>query len=227
MIEDHVTIRSGTEIGPHCVLHSFVTLGANNRLHAQVVLGGVPQDVTFTGEKTRLEIGDDNIIREGCTVHRSTNPDVPTRIGHRCFLMSYSHVAHDCRLGDGVVLTSYTGLSGHVEIDDKANLGAQVGVHQFVRIGTLSMIAGSTPVRKDVMPYCLLGGEPVCHYRLNTVGLRRAGVTSKRYRELEKAFRRLREGEATENVGGTPETDYLREWISASSKRGIYGFCRV
>ena len=227
MIEDHVTIRLGTEIGPHCVLHSFVALGANNQLHAQVVLGGIPQDVTFTGERPRLEIGNDNIIREGCTVHRSTDPDVPTRIGHKCYLMSHSHVAHDCRLGDGVVLTSYTGLSGHVEIDDGANLGGQVGVHQFVRIGALSMVAGGTPVRKDVMPYCLLGGDPVRHYRLNTIGLRRAGVTGERYRKLEAAFRRLRKDEPAANLYGTPEIDHLRDWISAPSRRGVYGFLQA
>lgn len=224
VIEGDVVIRSGTEIGPQCVLHSFVKLGTDNQLHAQVVLGGLPQDVTFAGEKTWVEIGDENIIREGCTIHRSTNPDIPTRVGCRCFLMNCSHVAHDCQLGNEVVLTSYVGLSGHIEIGDKANLGGHVGIHQFVRVGALSMVAGYTPVRKDVMPYCLLGGDPVCHYRLNVTGLRRAGIKGERYRKLEEAFRQLRRGESAESLRGTSEVDYLRNWMSVPSRRGIYGF---
>jgi len=224
VVEDHVVIQSNTEIGPQCVLHSFVKLGVGNQLHAQVVLGGLPQDVSFAGEGTWVEIGDANIIREGCTVHRSTNPDVPTRIGHRCFLMSCSHVGHDCQLGNEVVLTSYAGLGGHVEIGDKANVGAHSGIHQFVRVGTLSMVAGYTPVRKDVMPYCLLGGDPVRHYRLNTIGLRRTGVTGERYRKLEQALRCLRRGELPENLHGAPEIDHLRDWVAAPSRRGICGF---
>lgn len=227
VIEDHVVIQSGTEVGPQCVLHSFVKLGANNQLHAQVVLGGLPQDISFGGEETWVEIGDNNIVRENCTVHRSTNSNIPTRVGSNCFLMSYSHVAHDCQLGDEVVLTAYVGLSGHIEIGDKANLGGHVGTHQFIRIGTLSMIAGYTPVRKDVMPYCLLGGDPVRHYRLNSIGLRRAGVRGERYRKLEQAFRQLREGESVENLQGTPEIEHLRDWMSAPSKRGVYGFLQA
>ena len=227
VIEDHVVIQSGTEIGPQCVVHSFVKLGKNNQLHAQVVLGGLPQDTGFSGEKTWVEIGDQNIIRENCTIHRSTNPDLPTRIGSNCFLMNYSHVAHDCQLGNEVVITSYVGLSGYVEIGDKANLGGHVGTHQFVRIGTLSMVAGYTPVRKDVMPYCLLCGNPVRHYRLNTIGLRRAGVKGERYRKLEQAYRQLRDGESAANLNGTPEIDYLREWLLTPSKRGVHGFLRA
>lgn len=227
VIEDRVLIHSGTEVGPQCVIHSFVKLGVNNQLHAQVVLGGLPQDVSFTGEETWVEIGDQNIIRENVTVHRSTNTNSPTRIGSKCYLMSYSHVAHDCQLGDEIVLTAYVGLSGHIEIGDKAILGGHVGTHQFIRIGTLSMVAGYTPVRKDVMPYCLLGGDPVRHYRLNTIGLRRAGIKGERYRKLEQTFRKLREGEPVENIDGTPEIDFLRDWMSAPSKRGVYGILQA
>lgn len=228
VIEDHVIIKSGTNIGPHCVLHSFVKLGENNQLHSHVVLGGIPQDLLFSEQETWLEIGDENIIRENCTVHRSTNPDKPTRIGSKCCLMTYSHVAHDCQLDDGVILTAYVGLSGHIEIGQNANLGGHVGTHQFIRIGAYSMIAGYTPVRKDVMPYSLLGGNPVRHLRLNTIGLRRAGIKGDRYKALEHAFRDLRSGEAAKdlpkNMQDTTEVDYLREWMLAPSKRGIYGF---
>ena len=194
VVEDNVLVGSGTEIGPHCVLHPYVKLGKNNQLHAQVVLGGVPQDLSFSGDETWVEIGDENIIRENCTVHRSTNPKQATTLGSKCYLMSYSHVAHDCQLGDEVILTAYVGLSGHIEIGDKAILGGHVGTHQFIRIGKMSMIAGFTPVRKDVLPFTLLGGDPVRHLRLNTIGLRRAGMKSEQYKKLEKSFRNLRDG---------------------------------
>ncbi|MFK7815881.1 MAG: acyl-ACP--UDP-N-acetylglucosamine O-acyltransferase [Gammaproteobacteria bacterium] len=227
VIEDNVIIRSGTVIGPHCVVHPYVKLGENNQLHAQVVLGGVPQDISFNGEETWVEIGDENIIRENCTVHRSTNPDAPTTLGSKCYLMSYSHVAHDCQLGNEVVLTAYVGLSGHIEIGDKAILGGHVGTHQFIRIGKYSMIAGFTPVRKDVLPFCLLGGDPVKHYRLNSIGLRRAGIKGEQYKKLENVYRHLRDGGSIEDQRGTPEIDYLREWMLAPSKRGIYGFLKA
>jgi len=227
VIEDNVVIQSGTEIGPHCVLHSFVRLGKNNQLHAQVVIGGLPQDLSFSGEETWVEMGDENIIRENCTVHRSTNPDMPTKLGSKCYLMSYSHVAHDCRLGDEVILTAYVGLSGHIEIGDKAILGGHVGTHQFIRIGKMSMIAGFTPVRKDVLPFSLLGGDPVRHMRLNTIGLRRSGIKGEQYKKLELVFRHLREGGSIEEQQGTPEIDYLREWMLVPSRRGIYGFLKA
>lgn len=227
VIEDDVIIQSGTEIGPHCVVHSYVKLGKNNQLHAQVVLGGFPQDLSFSGEETWVEMGDENIIRENCTVHRSTNPDIPTSLGSKCYLMSYSHVAHDCHLGDEVILTAYVGLSGHIDIGDKANLGGHVGTHQFIRIGSMSMVAGFTPVRKDVLPFCLLGGDPVRHFRLNTIGLRRSGIKGERYKKLERVFRHLREGGSIEDQHGTPEIDYLRDYMLAPSKRGIYGFLQA
>ena len=227
VIEDNVIIQSGTEIGPHCVLHSYVKLGKCNRLHAHVVLGGLPQDLSFNGKETWVEMGDENIIRENCTVHRSTNPEIPTTLGSKCYLMSYSHVAHDCQLGNEVILTAYVGLSGHIKIGDKANLGGHVGTHQFIRIGKMSMIAGYTPVRKDVLPFCLLGGDPVRHMRLNTIGLRRSGIKGEQYRKLEQVFRKLREGESIEDQSGTPEIDYLREYMLAPSKRGIYGFMKT
>ena len=224
IIEDRVKIGSGTIVGPQCVLHSNVKLGKENQLHAQVVLGGMPQDLSFSGEETWVEFGDQNIIRENCTVHRSTNPQQPTRIGSNCFLMSYVHVAHDCQLGDEVIMGSYAGLSGHVEVGDKANISGHTGTHQFVRIGTLSMVAGCLGVNKDVVPYCLLGRDPIQHYRLNTIGLRRAGIKGERYKNLELAYRKLRGGEPLDNLESTPEIDYLQAWIKAPSKRGVYGF---
>ena len=226
IVDDNVIIGEGTEIGPHCILHPYVKLGKQNQLHAQVVLGGVPQDLSFDDDETWVEIGDNNIIRENCTVHRSTNPERATTMGSECYLMTYSHVAHDCQLGDGVILTAYVGLSGHIEIGDKAILGGHVGTHQFIRIGEMSMIAGFTPVRKDVLPFTLLGGDPVRHMRLNTIGLRRSGMKSGAYKKLEEVFRHLRDGGSMEEQSGTSEIETLRNFIAAPSKRGIYGFLK-
>lgn len=237
VVEDHVVIGAGTEIGPHCIVHSYVKLGENNQLHAQVVLGGLPQDISFGGEETWVVMGDENIIRENCTVHRSTNAERPTTLGSKCYLMTYSHVAHDCQLGNEVILTAYVGLSGHIEIGDNAILGGHVGTHQFIRIGKMSMIAGFTPVRKDVLPFSLLGGDPVRHMRLNTIGLRRAGIKGEQYKKLEKTFRHLRDGGTIDDLQGddqqgdsqqgSEEIDYLHKWMKAPSKRGIYGFLKA
>jgi UDP-N-acetylglucosamine acyltransferase len=204
-----------------------VRLGARNRVDAHAILGGAPQDLSFRDGDTRVEIGDDNVLREGVTVHRSTRPGAPTRIGSHCFLMAYAHVAHDCRLGDRVILANNVCLGGHVEIGDHCTLGGGAGVHQFVRIGPHSMVAAHALVRKDVLPYALAGGEPVRHYRLNSVGLRRRGITGERYAALEAAFRALRAGEPLGAGPGSPEIEVLRAWLAAPSKRGLLGFVQA
>ena len=226
VIADQVEIGANTVIGPHVVIHRFVRLGERNRFHAHAVLGDVPQDIAFSGSETGVEIGDDNVIREGATIHRSTTPGYPTSIGSNCLLMAYAHVAHDCRVGNGATLTNNVGLGGHVEVGDRAMLGGGVLIHQFTRIGRYAMVAGFVGVRKDVLPYSLVAGIPARHYRLNTVGLRRAGITGQRYRVLEAAFRALRVGRELSELPETPELVYLRAWLSASSRRGLTGFIR-
>jgi UDP-N-acetylglucosamine acyltransferase len=149
---------------------------------------------------------------------------VPTRIGSHCFLMAYAHVAHDCRLGDRVVLTNNANLGGHVEIGDYCVLGGSAGVHQFVRIGTQAMVSAHALVRKDVLPYMLVGGEPLKHYRLNTVGLRRRGIPRERYDALETAFRLLRSGRGLNEAPRTPEVEVLAACLAHPSKRGVLGF---
>jgi UDP-N-acetylglucosamine acyltransferase len=224
VIEASVEIGDGCDLGPHVVIHGRTRVGARNRIHAHAVLGGPPQDLSFRDSDTWLVIGDDNVLREGVTAHRATRTEAPTRIGSGCFLMAYAHVAHDCRIGDRVILTNNVNLAGHVEIGDGVTIGGAAGVHQYARIGTQSMIAAHTIVRKDVLPYTLVGGEPVRHYRLNTVGLRRRGVTGERYRALESAFRMLREGGDLSAAAATPEVEHLREWLARPSKRGLHGF---
>jgi UDP-N-acetylglucosamine acyltransferase len=222
VIGGDVEIGAGTTIGPHVVIHPNVRLGDENSVHAHAVLGDLPQDVAFTGAETRLEIGDRNRIRENVTVHRASQPDRLTRIGSDCFLMAGSHVGHDCRVGDRVILTNNVLLGGVVTVGDGANLGGAAVVHQFCRIGSLAMIGGFGGVGQDVLPYAMVHGIPACHFRLNTIGLRRAGAKGERYGALEIAFRALRAGDKElGDAPDTPEVSHLREWLAAPSKRGI------
>lgn len=227
VIDGDVTVGAGTRIGPHAVVHARTRLGRGNRIHAHAILGDDPQHLAYDGATTYLEIGDDNVIREMVTVHRALYAGESTRIGSNCLLMANSHVGHDSIVGDHVIITNNVGLGGHVEIGERALIGGNVGVHQFVRIGACAMVAAMTMVRKDVLPYTMVGGDPASHYRLNTVGLRRGGVTGGRYRALENIYRALRSGSREVGEATTPELEYLKQWLEAPSKRGLSGFRRT
>ena len=224
VIEEAVEIGAGTLIGPHAVIHRFARIGRNNRIHAHAVIADEPQDLSFCGEETWVEIGDDNVLREGVTIHRSTDAALPTRIGSGCYLMAYAHAGHECQLGDGVILTNNVMLAGHVEVGDRAIVAGGAAIHQFCRVGSLTMVSGLAGVVKDVLPYSIVMGLPARHYRLNTVGLRRAGIIGERYRTLEQAFRALRSQQSLDGLADTPETEHLRSWLRAPSKRGLTGF---
>jgi UDP-N-acetylglucosamine acyltransferase len=226
VIEDQVSIGAGTVIGPHAVIHHHARIGARNRIHAHAVIADTPQDSAYCGEETWVEIGDDNIIREGVTIHRSTDLDVPTRVGSHCFLMAYSHVGHGCQLSDGVILTNNVMLAGHVEVGAGTIFGGGSGSHQFCRIGVSTMVAAYAGILKDILPFTMVKGQPALHHRLNTVGLKRAGVIGPRYRALEQAFRALRAGSKPDFGEATPELKLLEEWLAAKSKRGLAGFIR-
>lgn len=226
VIEDQVSIGAGTAIGAHAVIHSHARIGARNRIHAHAVIADTPQDYSYAGEDTWVEIGDENIIREGVTIHRSTELAVPTRVGSKCFLMAYAHVGHGCQVGDGVILTNNVMLGGHVEVGAGAIIGGGTAVHQFCRIGACTMVAGVAGVLKDILPYSMAKGAPALHYRLNTVGLKRAGVKGPDYRALEEAFRALRAGAEPDLGAGTAELALLAQWLAANSKRGLAGFIR-
>ncbi len=224
VIEDQVSVGAGTVIGPHAVIHNHARIGARNRIHAHAVIADIPQDDAYSGEETWVEIGDDNIIREGVTINRSTNLDIPTRVGSQCFLMAYSHVAHGCQVSDGVILTNNVMLAGHVEVGAGTIFGGGAGSHQFCRIGESTMVAAYAGILKDILPFTMVKGQPALHYRLNTVGLKRAGVIGPRYRALEQAFRALRAGSKPDFGEATPELKLLEEWLAAKSKRGLAGF---
>lgn len=226
VVEDHVEIGDECVLDAHSVIRSCVRMGARNRVHAHAVLGGEPQDATFGGEETGVEIGDDNVLREAVTVHRSTDIERPTRIGSGCMLMVNAHVAHDCRLGDNVIMTNDVNFAGHVRVDDDVIIGGGTQVHQFVRIGRYAMVSGSTGLSRDALPYTMLFGILARHVRLNTIGLRRAGIKGERYRALETAFRALRDGDPLDGLPDTEEIRHLRQWLAEPSKRGLSAFVR-
>jgi UDP-N-acetylglucosamine acyltransferase len=191
VVEDGAVLGDGCEVRAHAVVKSHAVLGAENVVFEGTVIGGEPQDLGFKGGATRLVIGDRNVFREGVTVNRASKPDGVTVIGSGCFLMACSHVAHECRLGDGVILANNTLLAGHVELGDRAFLGGAVAIHQFTRVGRLAMIGGMTRVAQDCLPFVTTVGYPARARSLNLVGLRRAGIAPPQIRNLQQAFRAL------------------------------------
>lgn len=226
VVEGPCEMGSGVEIGAHVVIHPFVRLAAGVKVGPHSVLGGAPQDLSFKGQETWLEVGANTVLREGVILHRSTQEERPTRIGSDCYLMGYSHVAHDAQVGSGVILTQGVAVAGHVEIGDYVVVGGLAGIHQFVRIGTRAMVGGLSKSTRDILPFSLANGSPALHYRLNTVGLRRAGINGERYRALEQAFRAVREGCPLEGLPDTEEVRALRAFLTAPSKRHLSGFVR-
>ncbi|MCH5375218.1 MAG: acyl-ACP--UDP-N-acetylglucosamine O-acyltransferase [Planctomycetes bacterium] len=225
VIEGGVEIDAATVIGPYAIIHSQTRIGANNVIGAHAVIGGDPQHAAYAGSDSFVEIGNDNVLREFVTVNRAFEPGAATRIGSNCFLMTGVHVGHDCTVGDNATFTTNVLLAGHVEVGHHVVMGGGSVSHQFIRIGSYCMVAGFVPLRKDALPFTLVGGSPVRHYRLNTIGLRRNGITGDRYRALESAFRSLRAGDRSlDGVPDTEEVKYLRQWLSVRSKYGQYGF---
>ena len=188
-------IGDGCEVGDDChiaaraTLERDVKLGTGVKVGIGSVLGGDPQDLKYAGERTTVEIGDGTVIREFVTINRGTSQSFKTTVGAKCLLMSYVHLAHDCHLGDGVILGNTVQLAGHVTIEDRATLSGLSGVHQFVRIGRHAFIGGCSRVSKDIPPFLKAVGNPIRLYGLNGVGLQRSGFSDEVVRELKRAYR--------------------------------------
>ncbi|HAM34344.1 MAG TPA: acyl-[acyl-carrier-protein]--UDP-N-acetylglucosamine O-acyltransferase [Elusimicrobia bacterium] len=227
IIGPDTVIGPGCQIGPHCVVE-YTAMGRGNRLLAGCYVGTPPQDVKYAGEPTRLIMGDGNLVREGVTLNRGTTATRETRIGSGCLFMALSHVAHDCRVGNGVILVNGVGLAGHVTIGDNAVMGGMSGVHQFVRIGRLCMISGGSMLGKDIPPFCTAQGDRAGLRGLNTIGLRRAGFTPATIRAIRTAYvtlfnQGLRLEEAVAKLRASNpirEVGEMLDFIS-SGKRGI------
>ncbi|MGE5124782.1 MAG: acyl-ACP--UDP-N-acetylglucosamine O-acyltransferase, partial [Betaproteobacteria bacterium] len=188
VVESGAVVGDGCEIRAHAVVRSGARLGHGNRVHEGAILGGEPQDLSFTGGETGLVVGDRNVIREGVTLHRSAKPGSATAIGSDCFLMAYVHVAHDDRIGDSVIVANNVALAGHVEVGDRAFLSGGVVVHQFCRVGRLAMVGGNSKVVQDCLPFVISDGHPARARGLNVVVLRRAGLTSAQLGTLKEAY---------------------------------------
>jgi UDP-N-acetylglucosamine acyltransferase len=187
-----VSIGPSTWVGPHVVINGPARIGAQNKIYQFASIGDAPQDKKYKGEPTRLEIGDRNVIREFVTVNRGTvQGEGVTRIGDDNLLMAYSHVAHDCRVGNQIVLSNVATLGGHVEIGDYAILGGLSAVHQFTRVGAYCFIANNAAVTRDVPPYVLAVGQPAEPHSVNAVGLKRRGFTDEQIRNVRRAYRVL------------------------------------
>jgi UDP-N-acetylglucosamine acyltransferase len=189
IIGDGCVIADGCVVGPHAVLERNVHLATNVRVGVGSVLGGDPQDLKFRGEETTVEIGEGSTVREYSTINRGTAASMKTTVGRHCFIMSYVHLAHDCHIGDGVIISNATQLAGHVTVEERAILSGVSAVHQFALIGRYSFIGGCSRVAKDVPPYVKAVGNPVKLYGLNTVGLQRNGFSEDVIKELKRAYR--------------------------------------
>ncbi len=194
IVGPYATIEAGVKIGPRtrvgtgsCIF-SGTTIGEENEIHMYVVIGNAPQDRHYKGEKTYVEIGDRNRIREFVTIHRGTQPGTATRIGNANFFFATSHVAHNCVIADGITLVNGALLAGHVEVGSCAYIGGGAGVHQFVRVGRLATIAGNARVARDVPSFCLMEGESRLR-GLNRIGLRRAGLSRETMSAIGRAYR--------------------------------------
>ena len=187
-----VVIGPGTWVGPHAVINGPTRIGANNKIYQFASLGDAPQDKKYNGEPTRLEIGDRNVFRESCTVNRGTTHDKGvTRIGSDNLFMAYSHVAHDCQVGDKVVLSNVATLGGHVEIGDWVIMGGLSAVHQFTKVGAHCFIANNAAVTRDVPPYVMAVGQPAEPHSVNSEGLKRRGFTPEQILNIRRAYRLL------------------------------------
>jgi UDP-N-acetylglucosamine acyltransferase len=222
-------IGEGTIIGPNVLIESGTIIGKNCKVSHGASLGGEPQILNFNNVPTSLKIGDETVIREYVTIHRSGFKNGVTQVGTGCLLMAYSHVGHDCELGNGVVIVNSTALSGHVIVEDKAFISGLVGVHQFVRIGRYAMVGGMTRVNQDILPFSTVEGNPAQLYSANTVGLKRANFKPGVRAAIKKALKlisqpNLNTNQAIEKI--TTEVEMFEEIqhlidFTKSSSRGV------
>ncbi len=191
VIHKNVVIGEGTWIGSNVTIMDGARIGKNCRIFPGAVISAIPQDLKFGGEDTLAIIGDNTTIRECVTVNRGTKDRNETYIGNNVLLMAYTHIAHDCVVGDHCILANSVQLAGHINVSDWVIIGGMSAVHQFVNIGAHSMVSGGTLVRKDVPPYTKAGREPMSYVGINSVGLRRRGFTSDKINEIQEIYRVL------------------------------------
>jgi UDP-N-acetylglucosamine acyltransferase len=232
VIEADVEIGDNCVIGPHALIHSYTKLGSGCRIHANAVLGDTPQDTSFKECRSFVEIGKNCVLREGVTIHRGTEKDSKTLVGDNCFLMGYSHIAHNCIVGNRVIMANGALLAGRVELGDGVFMSGNASVHQFVKIGSLAMLSGSSGATKDVPPFCTLHGFALNQVSgLNVIGMRRAGMPPEDRKAVKRVFRKiytsgLNVSQALSELAGEELPAPAAEFVDfvKNSKRGICRF---
>ncbi len=230
IIAGRVVVGPDTDIGSHVVIKEYTTIGARCRIFQFAALGEVPQDLKFAGEVSTPVIGDDNTIREFATMHRGTKGGGGvTKVGNGNLFMAYSHVAHDCLIGNGVIMSNAATLAGHITVEDRAILGGFVAVHQFSRIGRHAFIGGASAVSRDVPPYCMAVGNRAKLMGLNLVGLKRSGLADTALQALRQAYEILFNSELNtkeavarvrQDVAPCPEVQHLLQFVE-NTERGL------
>ena len=229
VIGPRVTVGERCTIAAHAVLERNTRVGDGVKIGYGTVIGNDPQDLKYKGEETWVEIGNGTIIREYSTINRGSTATGKTTIGQRCFLMTYVHIAHDCAIGNDVIIANAVQMAGHVTVDDRASISGLVPIHQFVRIGTYAFVGGGSRVNQDVPPYTKAAGNPVHLYGLNSVGLQRAAFTPEVKLALKRAYRLVFNSELTVSQGvgraraelpQVPEVETFLRFIEAS-QRGV------
>jgi UDP-N-acetylglucosamine acyltransferase len=228
-IEEDVVIGENTVLEPGVTVYSGSRLGKNCHVYPGAVIGAPAQDLNYKGEATTVEVGNDVVIREHCTLHRGTTASWKTVVGDGCFLMAYAHVAHDCIIGNKCIIANAVNLGGHVEVGEEANIGGMVAVHQFSRIGKHAMIGGGVVIRKDVPPFVKVGRDPASYIGVNSIGLKRKGFDEGSINRITDIYRLLfvkhrNKRKALEAIDRSiPESEYRKDILDfiETSNRGL------
>ncbi len=235
-IDKNVIIEEGTWIGSNVTIMEGARIGKNCKIFPGAVISAIPQDLKFAGEDTIVKIGNNVTIREFVTINRGTKASYETVVCDNCLLMAYVHIAHDCVIGNNVILGNSTALAGHITIDDWAIVGGVVAIHQFVRIGAHTMVGGGSLVRKDIPPYTKAAREPISYVGVNSIGLRRRGFSAEKINQIQDIYRIIylkgyNVSQAVEyieaDIPATPERDEILSFIANSSRGIMKGYSKV
>jgi UDP-N-acetylglucosamine acyltransferase len=229
VIGENVVLGDGCAVGTNVLIEGDTIIGKNNTFFHGASVGTAPQDLKYRGDMTRLEIGDDNTFREFVTLNTATELGDATVIGSRCLMMAYAHVAHNCRIGDEVIIANAVNLAGHVDIDDFATLGGMTPVHQFVRVGKYAFVGGATRLKQDAPPFMKVSGDPARTLGVNSIGLERRGFSAERRANVKQLYKLLYRSDLNvsqvlEHLGngyaGDPDAEELAAFLRRS-ERGI------
>lgn len=234
LIGENVTIGEGSIVGAYCCIDGWTKIGSFNKIFSGAVIGTAPQDLKYKGERSFVELGNNNVIREYVTINPGTGPEEKTIIGNGNLFMTYSHIAHNCVVGNDTVIANCGTLAGHVIVEDRAIIGGLVAIHQFARVGRLSIIGGCSKVVQDVPPFSMCDGHPARIYNLNSIGLKRSGMSAKECLDLKRAFRivffsglsfETSTAKIEEEFKDSEPVAYLLNFIK-NSKRGLCRKCK-